>query len=453
MKKKIVLILLMIFLDGCYNVYQNSTSSPETNKTLTHININPYQTTTPVYTELPTILSITPNIITPTSSSVPAQDTLNGQYSIINRCLKFQDTFPKNWNVSGIIPMNSNVGNGGTSKDYLLNLKDLSKNYDSGEKQNQYGYFSSVSLDNKWVSYKYLQYDEKKNLIDSTIVVSSPDKRKVIRIPTDSAWIGTPSWIDAHHLILLGEDLSANEANATSLISIDPFTLAHKTLPTNFPDIYQLTPLPNWNNLGIIAYDPTLSRVVYLADNSDDGVHLVLWNTVKNRIIKVIQIYTTGDVAQGPLWTSEGLKYVLTLERTPLDQSYYDIFSMDKDGVITKLTQLSNMYEYTQINHYSWSKDGRYLAFWFVNENSNKYSEELAFVDTTTLVTTRLCLNGMYEISGEKEIAPVWSPDGNLFIINRRISNEESNVILINPHEGIGVQIDQNVDPGGWLIP
>ena len=187
-------------------------------------------------------------------------------------------------------------------------------------------------------------------------------------------------------------------------ILYNPFTREQQELPSMFPGIWTMES-PLWDGYSLIElslYDPTLSYVVYPQTYSK----IVLWNLKQNQ--QIIAFDTNVAFGSAPLWSPDGQEFLTHNSiKTKQSGAFYDanwqeLFSIDKNGKVKQLTNLTLYYSIVQITKYSWSPNGRYVAFWMSVEPDTypglldwqKSAFRLAVLDTQTGQVTNFCIRG-----------------------------------------------------------
>ena len=137
----------------------------------------------------------------------------------------------------------------------------------------------------------------------------------------------------------------------------------------------------------------------------------------------------------------------------------YELYSVDKDGKTTQLTHLTDYYPRVYIDDFSWSPDGRSIAFWFSSWQKTNLSYDavgnryLAILDTTTGLVTNTCINGENDasIGVRRYPAPLWSPDSKQIVVQSQISEVSFQTVLIDIRQGRAFKIGEDLAPVGWM--
>src|SRR5262249_23189443 len=145
--------------------------------------------------------------------------------------------------------------------------------------------------------------------------------------------------------------------------------------PNLYSDLYVSGVLPPY--FPIEAYDPTLTRVVYpylkidqSGQETSEGFRL--WDIIGRRTL--VDLPALASMT-GLVCSDEGSFFaVVALPDFP--NGYPELFRVSRNGSIRQLTDLEAFGGDISSNSYSWSHDGRYLAFWLHGSRSVPASPE-----------------------------------------------------------------------------
>jgi len=126
------------------------------------------------------------------------------------------------------------------------------------------------------------------------------------------------------------------------------------------------------------------------------------------------------------------------------------------------LTNLSNYYSIVSIDQYSWLPNERYVAMVVYLLPSESEREQLVVLDTQTKNMDVYCIQG--DLTGYFRRNPlgyyneivykgvVWSPDSNQLVVENRISENSSRIILVDilTKSAYEVLNGANYQPIGW---
>jgi hypothetical protein len=245
-------------------------------------------------------------------------------------------------------------------------------------------------------------------------------------------------------------------------VMVDIATGEKTTLASNYPDLDQGQSRMTWEGISTTKYDPTLTLVVYPASVGSNSQGEIQGYVLYDRINKVrIAQKAVGQFSTTPVWSPDGSKFVIN--DTFGDGEFYVV---TRDGVISKVSHLNgdmNMINNLQGNirsseRYSWSPDGRYLAFWLETIGPARVEATFAVLDTYTGKTIDYCLSAGHTISdyGAGQLSalykPYWSSDGkSILTIANRQDNGNFDTVLIDLEGGYAAKIAENLAPKGWL--
>jgi WD40 repeat protein len=242
----------------------------------------------------------------------------------------------------------------------------------------------------------------------------------------------------------------------------NPFTGEQKLMVSEqYPDIDQADARRLWEGVSTTKYDPLLTRVVYPAGiiNQDylgrSGIGYILWDLEKQ--IKLVEIVTRGDLVT-PKWAPDGSRFVIND-----DYGDGEFYAVSRDGVVTQLSHLnpdlaaeSAGRRYLS-DRYSWSPDGRYLAFWLESVQNSAIRGAFAVLDTGTGQVTDTCIPAGFIEKGIPSLpvmyVPVWSPDGkSLVTVANRQEDGSYQSILIDLEGKFAAPFGKDIFPVGWLV-
>ncbi|MCG2786141.1 MAG: hypothetical protein L6461_13665 [Anaerolineae bacterium] len=120
---------------------------------------------------------------------------------------------------------------------------------------------------------------------------------------------------------------------------------------------------------------------------------------------------------------------------------HYEIFTVNRSGRQRQLTNYLAAYPTMSIDKFSWSPDGRYIAFWGDTHSKEKIAQQhpyrLFVLDTVTYQTVDYCVPGGYvsqyshtSIYSDNP-APIWSADGRHIAVNG-ILDDKRMIMLVD---------------------
>lgn len=239
------------------------------------------------------------------------------------------------------------------------------------------------------------------------------------------------------------------------LVAINLHDGEQQLLSSNLPNIFSRDELVLWG--AITIFNPTTSLVLYPEKENNDGrIVSVLWNLKKNEELARI------DGGSWPRWSPNGNQLLLIsdIERV-LHESHDEIFIINSQGDITRVTYFTEYYNNARIDLPVWSPNSRYIAFWLSTSLPSE-SAMLAVLDIETLNVDVFCneINpfpsrfGDYQLLGYannqiNSVRPVWSPDSNYLLIEDYKGS--SNTFLFDLQNHTIIKIVDNARPVGWL--
>jgi dipeptidyl aminopeptidase/acylaminoacyl peptidase len=298
----------------------------------------------------------------------------------------------------------------------------------------------------------------------------SSDGQLIRTLPPSESLYGLDHWWTPDHwlnnkqiTLSLVEPRGNNLKYPIDQVIYDPFSSERKLMISDlYPDIDNVNRRFLIEGDSTIQYDPQVTRVVYTAGIEKDylgksGMGYVLWDLEKKE--KVVEI-VADDFTVTPKWAPDGSRFVI-------NDAYGDgeFYAVTRDGAVTQLSHLNsdpaagltgNRY-FSDL--YSWSPDGRYLAFWLESETStpsSSFQGTFAILDTQTGKVTDTCIPAR-PIGKNYQIFPIysptWSPDGK-FIVTRANLKEDGSyqTVLIDLDGKSAAAIAENVTPAGWLV-
>jgi hypothetical protein len=260
-------------------------------------------------------------------------------------------------------------------------------------------------------------------------------------IPWEKDWLGLGQWLDDDRVIIRIPMFATNSngwlnvEHPEPLLLLDITTMQRQKLLPDYPNIEQVYFRTEWGS-GTTVYDASLSRVIYLAGSETDPfAFYILWD-IPNK--KKLAELPTVNINEPPFWSPDWSRFIVDANTT--------IYMVTRDGAIDKITN-----DEFDASAFSWSHDGRYVAFWLKVQTS--YT--LIVLDTQTAKMVDYCIQAVPNDDSNHYplITPIWSPDRNAFVIAGILSESqpERDVILIDLEKGIAAKITTGSMPFGWL--
>jgi len=127
----------------------------------------------------------------------------------------------------------------------------------------------------------------------------------------------------------------------------------------DFPGMEDLTFL-DWSGSGKTVYNRSLTEVVY-PTLGETGHAYILWDIQKKKIIA--NLPTRDFSPDGPKWSPNGDGFVVVATGDNVSLGKNEFFWVGADGKILQLTSFRNKYSTIDILMWSWSPDGKYIAY------------------------------------------------------------------------------------------
>lgn len=351
---------------------------------------------------------------------------------------------------------------------YLLNWETGEKTYFINS-ENMYFSNFTVSPNRHWIAYFATQKQD--YTFDSRILVVADLNGKIVyQQAMPQEWYSLDSWLNDDTLMLERRQTDPDNNMLDSPLPvtlIDPFTgesndLDNSHLPHLTPSLW---PLIHWDLFGKsgTAYDPTLNLVAYAKILSGQQ-SISLWNIEAGREIASVQ--APIDFTVGPIWTIDGTQFATVSPIKSIDSTEWaeggrlseEIFSVSRNGEITRLTYLTDEFLEVDINGYAWSPDGRFLSFNMVtrpeiNQSGWTADQHIAVLDVQTKRVKIFCIQSYPEAT-----KIFWSPNGQQILIASVSFHKDSNnrasygTVLVDLKSNRVFNVADGLIPGGWVV-
>lgn len=182
-------------------------------------------------------------------------------------------------------------------------------------------------------------------------------------------------------------------------------------------------------------YDRNFQRyITFVDDDYPDGTLIM-----QDRDAKVMWKLSRPLVGFNmPKWQPGDQFFAIPMPKDETDDQgeHYEIFIVDRDGHQTKLTNYAAAYPTMTIDKFSWSPNGRYIAFWGDTHSQKNIAQQhpyrLFVLDTVTQQTIDYCVARNYSVEEDDTMrAPVWSPDGNQIAVNGFLDGKRT-ILLVD---------------------
>jgi len=275
-----------------------------------------------------------------------------------------------------------------------------------------------------------------------SFVVADPTGQVLNKVPGDVEHWDAFYWLDNDQVVIgfyiepmILDPISGEAFNTTEWYAQSPGGMLEISFKT-------------WEANG--SFDSWRTRILYIMYD----LSMVLWDLEAEQIVATdppvkIKANLFHIPLSRPKWSPDNVQVVFAYpvsEESPLEQ---ELYSLSRDGVLSRLTYLNEYYSQVEIKHFSWSPDGRYIAFFFEDLSEPDPVEQFAVLDITTLE-----IKGYCNVSGKASASPdpVWSPYGNMVLVSQVENETTQNTILIDIVHDVAVLIAEGVIPGAWLV-
>ena len=222
------------------------------------------------------------------------------------------------------------------------------------------------------------------------------------------------------------DEIWVNNEGETDSLLFNPFTQKFRERP-DFATLETLDKLGGWgcgygsqctvNRAGYQPYDNTFE--LWIRDYSR-GYTLVdregnfLWEYENPLAGFNLPKWQPGD---------QKLAIPMPVNEQDVLGEHYEIYTVNRVGRQRQLTNYTAAYPTMTIDKFSWSPDGRYIAFWGDTHSKENIAQQhpyrLFVLDTVTYQTVDYCVPGGYVSQYSRtgiysdNPAPIWSPDGS----------------------------------------
>lgn len=324
-----------------------------------------------------------------------------------------------------------------TTQSKMFNLPEHSSNYSVSPDREKFFYFirDLESPTGKWL-----------------VVMDIFGGKDKIALPErlDAEWAYS-YWLDNERLAF---NIYINAVGGTvfPVATFNPSTGEMNELPINFPNLEP-------SNQGVrklflesdMVFDPSLRYVAYLETLENGNKNFVLWDRELEAV--VASVPTKWNFLNKPIWNSGGDKvyFPVTDFDKKTQQEYSELFQIETNGTITKLTYFEGLAKKPLIAVASLSPDGRKIAYWWQYHQGYDFSSyALSVLDLDTLDIVNLCINP----TSKEPTDPIWSPDSNylaIWNITKSPGPNDSELLIINLEEEWQGILFTNTRILGWL--
>lgn len=326
-------------------------------------------------------------------------------------------------------------------------------------------YNPSVSPDQTRVAYGVYTYSEVEKEISDNLLVIADANGSVLDQMEVQEDENLAIWLDNNHLIFYRDDAPQPVLTGMEPVSIvrNILTGDETVLPTNFPNLYnQVSPYVSWGVFSIsrAIYDPSLKYVIYPSREGDQPIgsngsytqSIALFDISNNTILHRL-LTMNFEYGSYPVWTPDGSGFVAVAIH-PDKESFgngggYNLFLAATNGEVKQLSHFSNQQALAYQN-FSWSPDGKYLAFWLSIPPYPGY--RLSVLNIADNIIKDYCILG----EDQQKVAaprPIWSPDSRYLAFASYSLKRENHVetVLLDTTDGSAFSVANSVIPNGWI--
>ena len=439
------LIGSMLLMASCANIPESEVALPhETETSLPNaLSISPTATIAPSATVAPTKRATgTPLPLSPTPSETNTPN-IPPEANLIVTCLQVVDEYPDSVVFGGTLVIGGYQDEPTT---YLWNLETGAK---IALPDRAYGDFA-VSPDGTRLAFTELGDPD-----DWIRIVTAEGQQQ--SLPRIENWSSINQWLDDENLII---DHTSETIHSSVILNINSGQA--QIFTPNYPNIYLFdVPYRGWGGYAytVSVFDPMLTRVVYpaIVPGNPSRLNYVIWDLQSNAMISNLEVTPPSVIEHGPVWSPSGNEFIVAYPTREDALNYIpddELYSINRDGLVTKLTNLSAYFTVgVDIRHYSWSPDGHKVAFWMQpNPPAGTHDDpqmELAILDLMTQQVTLYCINGDFRDGGWD---PIWAQNSQQLLVKSLSAEGTGQLVILDVAQGIAVRIANDTRPYGWMI-
>lgn len=232
------------------------------------------------------------------------------------------------------------------------------------------------------------------------------------KIPFDQP-LDNLRWLDNERLVFY----TPQTYKDGTVLVFNPFTKVQSIITNELPGLdISYTPGKDW----LAEYSPDLQSVAY-----NVGLKTVVRNVVASR--NVWEPKPPFSNVYKPFWSADGSKVAVGQNEK--------LFIIDRDGQANAAV--------LGISLFSWSPDGRYIAFWGLNGPS---SYILMVYNTQLKTILNYCLEDVFPTT------PLWSPNSKQIIVS--INSDKGKPVLVDIQKNVIYKLTDTPDityPLAWM--
>jgi hypothetical protein len=396
-----------------------------------------------------TVVPVATETVTPSNTpDIPAVDGLMQIH-----CIEVSPIQPDIMASNGIVVLESRVIEEGRYKPDVYLLDMATGNIAISEPEGGY----AVSPDKKLMAYISSIIDEQDRIVSQDLVIADANGQRQKTINWQDEWGTILFWHDEEHLVLYLSEIEGRKVNVllepAPILVLNIVTGEQQILLPSFSGfLSNKGVLPYWNGQSGVAYDPTLTRAIYLRSlKAEEYTYTyAIWDLENDRLVTTLEdILTTYFfdiiVSPMPFWSPDGSHFVVVGRVFDEETDEYvemELYRVSRDGEAEKLTALNPLLVVEDLN-LSWSPGERYIVMFLNKYYGGGSKVRLGILDTETLVMTDTCMD-VYS-----DVPPIWSPDGSQFLV---WDHRNERVILVAIDQGQAAIIAEGMEPVGWLV-
>jgi len=201
------------------------------------------------------------------------------------------------------------------------------------------------------------------------------------------------------------------------------------------------------------VYNPASTYVVY-SGLENGKTPLFLANVQTKSIIARIN-WWGGVYGATPQWFRNGQSVLVTgqvkLNGFASAQDGIELFRMDLNGQVTRLTYLSDVYT-AYIRNFTLSPDEQRVAFWMEIQDPTYPGVRLGVLDLQSGEMVDYCISGAAALDNKDFIPPVWSPDSKQISVTQAMNDGATRkTIIIDLISGKAFELLDQLIPLGWM--
>jgi hypothetical protein len=371
---------------------------------------------TSVATEMPTIL------LNPTPTNIVDLSNLTTQ------CVEILDAPSNDVNLRNSLVL-SNV----SSESYIYNLE-------TGEKRAlEITLFATdliVSPDFQKMA--YINYETKE------LVIKDVNGNEIKTISGFDDHFVLAKWLDNKSLVI-------NKATEDEPLYYHYSLVIFDSETDNFLE-FNIADFPNANTYSTgysyLYPNPQITKMIYLSQDVDKSV--ILFDMQSKRQLK--ELYFSKGI---PLWARDGDKFaisaVLNFDKYSNfsdDLPYLggdEIFLVNTDGEMRRLTFLATQYQNNHFSFISWSPTETYMVFNL--QNNDEINFGLSILDVNTGNIVNYCIQDTWGYV-------FWSPDEKQIAFTRwdGLGSSKAEVYILDLEKNLVFKVAHNTMVAGWMI-